>query len=153
MYSFSLCQTGVATVADGIPDGWMGLDAGEESITQFCAAIEKAQTIVWNGPVGVFEFDTFAKGSRAVLDSIVMATERGATSIIGMLMATAAKQAVYANSSENLLRLLHSSSTFRDEEGGVGKTCQLAVSGHDVDSPSPLPHYLLKIGPFKCVQY
>jgi phosphoglycerate kinase len=61
----------------------LGLDVGGDSITQFCASIEKSQTIVWNGPVGVFEFDNFAKGSRAVLDAIVMATERGATSIIG----------------------------------------------------------------------
>ena len=97
----SCCQTGVATVADGIPDGWMGLDVGEESIAQFCAAIEKAQTIVWNGPVGVFEFDNFAKGSRAVLDSIVMATERGATSIIGMSMGVA-EQYVQSSGSSTL---------------------------------------------------
>ena len=62
----------------------MGLDVGDESITTFCAVIEKASTIVWNGPVGVFEFDKFSKGSRAALDSIVMATEKGATSIIGL---------------------------------------------------------------------
>ena len=61
----------------------MGLDVGEESVSAFCGVIEKASTIVWNGPVGVFEFDSFARGSRAVLDSIVMATEKGATSIIG----------------------------------------------------------------------
>ncbi len=73
----------MATVGEGIADGWLGLDVGEESIAQFCATIEKAQTIVWNGPVGVFEFDKFARGSRAVLDSIIIATERGATSIIG----------------------------------------------------------------------
>lgn len=87
------CQTGVATVSEGIADGRMGLDVGDESITQFCAAIEKAQTIVWNGPVGVFEFDKFAKGSRAVLDAIVMATERGATSIIGELAGTSEQKA------------------------------------------------------------
>ena len=61
----------------------MGLDIGEQSIAAFCAAVERAKTIVWNGPAGVFEFENFAKGSRAVLDSIVMATEKGATSIIG----------------------------------------------------------------------
>lgn len=76
-------NTGTATVSSGIPSGWMGLDVGDESITTFCAVIEKASTIVWNGPVGVFEFDKFSKGSRAALDSIVMATEKGATSIIG----------------------------------------------------------------------
>ena len=70
-------------MSSGIPDGWMGLDVGDESIATFCAAIETAQTVVWNGPVGVFEFENFARGSKAVLDSIVMATEKGATSIIG----------------------------------------------------------------------
>ena len=70
-------------MSSGIPAGWMGLDIGEESIAAFCAIIESASTIVWNGPVGVFEFDNFSKGSQAVLDSIVMATEKGATSIIG----------------------------------------------------------------------
>lgn len=63
----------------------MGLDVGEETTASFCAAVERASTIVWNGPVGVFEFENFARGSRAVLDSIVMATEKGATSIIGRL--------------------------------------------------------------------
>lgn len=57
---------------------------GEETIAAFSVVIEKANTILWNGPVGVFEFDNFSKGSRAVLDSIVMATEKGATSIIGI---------------------------------------------------------------------
>lgn len=61
----------------------MGLDVGEETIAAFCAVIERASTIVWNGPAGVFEFDNFSRGSKAVLDSIVMATEKGATSIIG----------------------------------------------------------------------
>lgn len=70
-------------MSTGIPDGWMGLDVGGESIAAFCAAIESSQTVVWNGPVGVFEYENFAKGSKAVLDSIVMATEKGATSIIG----------------------------------------------------------------------
>lgn len=76
-------QVGSATVTSGIPAGWLGLDVGPDSVTQFAAVVKKAATIVWNGPVGVFEFDNFAKGSRAVLDAIVMATEKGATSIIG----------------------------------------------------------------------
>ncbi len=86
MRSSNRLQTGVATVSSGILDGWMGLDVGDESIAAFCAGIEKASTIVWNGPVGVFEFDNFSKGSRQVLDSIVMATEKGATSIIGIVL-------------------------------------------------------------------
>lgn len=76
-------NTGSATVDSGIPDGWMGLDIGPESTAQFTAVIEKAATIIWNGPVGVFEFDKFVAGSKAVLEAVVAATERGATSIIG----------------------------------------------------------------------
>jgi phosphoglycerate kinase len=75
--------TGYATDADGIPDGWMGLDCGEKSITVFREAILKAKTILWNGPVGVFEFDKFAKGTRAVLDAVVAATKLGAVTIAG----------------------------------------------------------------------
>ena len=70
-------------MSSGIPSGWLGLDVGEKSVVAFSAVIEKANTIIWNGPVGVFEFDNFSKGSRAVLESICMATEKGATSIIG----------------------------------------------------------------------
>ena len=62
----------------------MGLDVGEESIATFSTVIERAATIVWNGPVGVFEFEKFAVGSKTVLENIVIATEKGATSIIGM---------------------------------------------------------------------
>ena len=62
----------------------MGLDVGEESIATFSTVIERAATIVWNGPVGVFEFEKFAVGSKTVLETIVIATEKGATSIIGM---------------------------------------------------------------------
>lgn len=76
-------QTGQATVESGIPDGWMGLDIGENSTTFFTSVVERAATIVWNGPVGVFEFEKFAGGSKVVLDAIVLATEKGATSIIG----------------------------------------------------------------------
>ena len=61
----------------------MGLDIGEESIATFSTVIERAATIVWNGPVGVFEFEKFAAGSKTVLETIVITTEKGATSIIG----------------------------------------------------------------------
>jgi phosphoglycerate kinase len=68
---------------DEIEDGWEGLDAGPESIKTFKEVIENSATILWNGPVGVFEMDNFAKGSRAVADAIVTATSKGAFSLIG----------------------------------------------------------------------
>ncbi|ASB49473.1 phosphoglycerate kinase [Alkalitalea saponilacus] len=69
--------------ADDIPEGWEGLDAGPNSVKEFCHVIENSATILWNGPVGVFEMDTFAKGSRAVADAIVAGTKKGAFSLIG----------------------------------------------------------------------
>ncbi|MBO5710958.1 MAG: phosphoglycerate kinase [Rikenellaceae bacterium] len=66
-----------------IPEGWMGLDAGPEAIKDFDKVIMESKTILWNGPVGVFEFDRFSEGSRAVSESIVKATEQGAYSLIG----------------------------------------------------------------------
>lgn len=74
---------GSATDATGIPDGLEGFDCGPESRKLFTQVIKQAKTIVWNGPVGVFEFDAFANGSRAVGNAVVAATEAGATSIIG----------------------------------------------------------------------
>jgi phosphoglycerate kinase len=68
---------------DQIPDGWMGLDVGPESIKLFADAIKSSKTILWNGPTGVFEFDNFAGGSRAVGEAIVEATKAGAFSLVG----------------------------------------------------------------------
>ena len=68
---------------DNIPDGWEGLDAGPDSILQFREAIVPAKTILWNGPAGVFEFDNFTAGSRAIADAIVEATQNGAFSLVG----------------------------------------------------------------------
>lgn len=76
-------QTGVASQEEGIPDGWMGLDAGPKSIKLFTDAVAKAKTIVWNGPPGVFEFDAFAAGTKALLDAAVKSAEAGNTVIIG----------------------------------------------------------------------
>ena len=76
------CNTQVVPVGD-IPDGWEGLDAGPESRKAFAAAIEPAKTILWNGPAGVFEFDNFTGGSRAIADAIAVATKNGAFSLIG----------------------------------------------------------------------
>ena len=69
--------------AKDIPEGWMGLDAGQQAIKDFDKVILESKTILWNGPVGVFEFDRFAEGSRAVSESIVKATDKGAYSLIG----------------------------------------------------------------------
>src|SRR5690606_32056055 len=74
---------GSATDASGISDGLEGLDCGPESRKLFTQVIQKAKTIVWNGPVGVFEFENFAAGTRAVGDAVAAATQAGATSIIG----------------------------------------------------------------------
>lgn len=75
-------ETKVAT-AGNIPDGWEGLDCGPESIEVFRNVIENSGTILWNGPVGVFEMETFGGGTKAVAESIVRATKNGAFSLIG----------------------------------------------------------------------
>ncbi|MBP3298485.1 MAG: phosphoglycerate kinase [Muribaculaceae bacterium] len=69
--------------ASAIPEGWEGLDAGPETIKSFRAAILPAKTILWNGPAGVFEFDNFTAGSRAIAEAIVEATDNGAFSLVG----------------------------------------------------------------------
>ena len=66
-----------------IPDGWEGLDVGPESIASFTKVIEQSKTILWNGPVGVFEMPKFAVGTKAIADAIVKATANGAFSLIG----------------------------------------------------------------------
>lgn len=66
-----------------IPEGWLGLDLGEESINNFYDVIAQSKTILWNGPMGVFEMDNFAAGTKAVADAIVEATKNGAFSLIG----------------------------------------------------------------------
>ena len=66
-----------------IPDGWEGMDIGPASEEQFASVIKNSKTILWNGPTGVFEFDNFSHGSRAVAEAIVEATANGAFSLIG----------------------------------------------------------------------
>ena len=66
-----------------IPDGWMGLDIGVESAKQFGEVIKQSKTILWNGPMGVFEMSNFEHGTKAVAESIVNATSLGAYSLIG----------------------------------------------------------------------
>ena len=69
--------------ANAIPEGWEGLDAGPETRKAFAEAIKPAKTILWNGPAGVFEFDNFIGGSKAIADAIAKATANGAFSLIG----------------------------------------------------------------------
>jgi phosphoglycerate kinase len=76
-------STRVVTMKEGIPDGWEGLDCGPQTVAAFRAAIARAGTIVWNGPVGVFEIEPFAAGTRAVMDALIEATQRGAVTVIG----------------------------------------------------------------------
>jgi len=68
---------------DHIKEGWMGLDIGPDSIEAFSKVIETSKTILWNGPMGVFEMDKFEKGTKSVAEAIVKATENGAFSLIG----------------------------------------------------------------------
>ena len=76
------CNTQICP-ANAIPEGWEGLDAGPETQKAFAAAIEGAKTILWNGPAGVFEFENFTAGSRAIAEAIAKATAEGAFSLIG----------------------------------------------------------------------
>ena len=81
--SFSNDANTQVVPAGNIPEGWEGLDAGPETRAKFADAIKTAKTILWNGPAGVFEFDNFTAGSRAIADAIVEATENGAFSLVG----------------------------------------------------------------------
>jgi len=69
--------------SDEIPDGWMGLDIGVEASETFRKLIENSATILWNGPMGVFEMDNFAEGTVGVAQAIARATEKGAFSLVG----------------------------------------------------------------------
>lgn len=75
-------KTGTATDSEGVPDGWMGLDCGEESIKLYKQAIDEAATILWNGPPGVFEFDKFANGTKKTMDAAVEACQKGGKIVI-----------------------------------------------------------------------
>jgi phosphoglycerate kinase len=71
------------TKTNETPEGWMGLDIADETIKQFSQVIENSKTILWNGPMGVFEMDKFAKGTSAIAQAIARATAKGAFSLIG----------------------------------------------------------------------
>lgn len=69
--------------AHEIPDGWLGLDIGPDSVDRFSALLTEARTVFWNGPMGVFEFEKFAAGTRGVAEAIVTATGKGAFTVVG----------------------------------------------------------------------
>ncbi|MFR9594113.1 MAG: phosphoglycerate kinase, partial [Rikenellaceae bacterium] len=66
-----------------VPEGWLGLDLGPAGIEEYVKVVLESKTILWNGPVGVFEFEKFAAGSKAVAEAIAEATSKGAYSLIG----------------------------------------------------------------------
>lgn len=69
--------------SDTIPEGWMGLDIGPKTVEQFTEVIEESKTILWNGPMGVFEMPNFSDGTKSVAKAMAKATERGAYSLVG----------------------------------------------------------------------
>ena len=73
----------VIDIEEGIPEGWMGLDIGPKSVELFKEKLEGAKTIVWNGPMGVFEIDDFAKGTEEIAKAVAEMTKKGATTVIG----------------------------------------------------------------------
>ncbi|MGW0182491.1 phosphoglycerate kinase [Nocardia sp. NPDC003345] len=81
--SFSATAESKVVECNEIPDGWMGLDIGPESVRRFAALLTEARTVFWNGPMGVFEFDKFAAGTRGVAEAIAQATGKGAFTVVG----------------------------------------------------------------------
>jgi len=69
--------------ADEIPNEWMGLDIGEKTLSRFTKVISESKTILWNGPMGVFEMSNFAHGTESVANAIADATDKGTYSLIG----------------------------------------------------------------------
>lgn len=72
-----------AHASDAIPDGWMGLDIGPTAIKQFSRIIRQSKTVIWNGPMGVFEIPAFAEGTKAIAKSCAQATKKGAYTMVG----------------------------------------------------------------------
>ncbi|MGX6989658.1 phosphoglycerate kinase [Leuconostoc fallax] len=85
-------KTEVVDAAAGIPDGYMGLDIGPKSVQLLQDTLADAKTVVWNGPMGVFEMSNFAKGTLAIGEDLVKVTENGGTTIVGGGDSTAAVQ-------------------------------------------------------------
>ncbi|MDR1757683.1 MAG: phosphoglycerate kinase [Bacteroidales bacterium] len=80
---FSADANVMVTEDTAIPDGWMGMDIGPKTIASFARVIADSRTILWNGPAGVFEFDRFSKGTKAMATCVAAATASGAYSLIG----------------------------------------------------------------------
>merc|ERR1719237_1828473 len=76
-------ETKAATKEDGIPDGFMGLDCGPKSCEMNAAAVRESKTILWNGPMGVFEMSKFEVGTKSLMDAVVEATAAGVVTVIG----------------------------------------------------------------------
>ncbi|MFT4203118.1 MAG: phosphoglycerate kinase [Chitinophagaceae bacterium] len=72
-----------STPSDNIPDGWMGLDIADEARSEFANVILQSKTILWNGPMGVFEFPKFQAGTKAIAEAVAEATQAGAFSLVG----------------------------------------------------------------------
>jgi len=72
-----------ATLESGVPEGFMGLDCGPESVKRNTEAIKKSKTIIWNGPMGVFEMKKFENGTKSMMDTIVEVTKSGTITVIG----------------------------------------------------------------------
>ena len=68
---------------EGVPEGWMGLDIGPKSVLLFSEVVSRAKTVVWNGPMGVFEVSKFSNGTRGLLEAVAIATSNGAITVIG----------------------------------------------------------------------
>lgn len=81
--SFAATAESKTVPAHEIPEGWMGLDIGPESVQRFAALLTEARTVFWNGPMGVFEFEKFAAGTRGVAEAIAAATGKGAFTVVG----------------------------------------------------------------------
>jgi len=76
-------EIGAGNTVSGVPDGFMGLDCGPESTKLNVEAVQESKTIIWNGPMGVFEMAAFETGTKALMDAIVAATAAGTITVIG----------------------------------------------------------------------
>lgn len=81
--TFSNDAEKIEVSSDNIPEGWLGLDIGPKAVETFVSTIKSAKTILWNGPMGVFEMSSFAKGTLAIAESVAEATQNGAYSLVG----------------------------------------------------------------------
>ena len=81
--TFSNDAEKIEVSSDNIPEGWLGLDIGPKAVETFVSTIKSAKTILWNGPMGVFEMSSFAKGTLAIAESVAEATQDGAYSLVG----------------------------------------------------------------------